>query len=359
MANVNDRTETAIRNTWTDTEVLECVAVRPEIANTATFSFRAPSGALFEFDPGQFITLEIPAPSGTVHRTYTISSSPSRPYSIDITAKAQEGSIGTRWMLDHLKLGMRLKAVGPLGSFTNASSESTKFLFISAGSGVTPMMSMTTFLLDKGCAPDIAFVHCARKPSELVFRQSLEKLANKGSGLDVSFVVTAPDAALNEAWNGHQGRLTPAMLEQIAPDYLDRDVYCCGPESFMRSVEDALITLGHDMSRYHEESFGAPARNAAETTASTQTDTTTEVHFEVADRRHPCAPSDTVLAAAKEAGISIPTGCTFGLCGTCKVKKTAGDVHMAHNGGISEQDIAAGYILACCSKPLGKVSIQL
>ncbi len=72
-----------------------------------------------------------------------------------------------------------------------------------------------------------------------------------------------------------------------------------------------------------------------------------------------CNESDTVLVAAKAAGLNIPNGCTFGVCGTCKVKKTAGEVHMVHNGGISEDDIEAGYILACCSKPIGTVEIDV
>ena len=72
-----------------------------------------------------------------------------------------------------------------------------------------------------------------------------------------------------------------------------------------------------------------------------------------------CAETDTVLAVAKRSGLNIPSGCTFGLCGTCKVKKTSGEVHMVHNGGISEDDIAAGYIRACCSHPMGAVSVEV
>lgn len=119
---------------WQDDEPLECVSVIPELANTATFTFRAPSGALFDFKPGQFLTLELPVPGGTVHRTYTISSSPSRPRSISITVKAQADSIGTRWMLDHLEPGMQLKVTGPAGWFTHTDFPSDKYLFISAGS---------------------------------------------------------------------------------------------------------------------------------------------------------------------------------------------------------------------------------
>ena len=83
---------------WKDDELLECAMVVPETSDTATFTFRAPSGAWFDYQPGQFITLDLPVPGGNVQRTYTISSSPSRPLSISVTVKAQMGSIGTRWI---------------------------------------------------------------------------------------------------------------------------------------------------------------------------------------------------------------------------------------------------------------------
>ena len=65
------------------------------------------------------------------------------------------------------------------------------------------------------------------------------------------------------------------------------------------------------------------------------------------------------LAVAKRSGLNIPSGCTFGLCGTCKIRKTAGEVHMVHNGGISDDDIAEGWILACCSHPMGRVEVEV
>lgn len=346
-------------NAWSDTEPLECVAIHPECENVATFTFRAPSGALFAFDPGQFLTLEIPVDGGTVHRTYTISSSPSRPRSIGITAKAQEDSIGTRWMLDHLKPGMRMRAIGPAGVFSNARSNNTKFLFLSAGSGITPMMSMTTCMWDEGQAVDVVFVNSARRPSELLFRQSLEHIASRCSGLQLHHVVDGSDPS--EAWGGYQGQLDAQLLAEIAPDFMEREVYCCGPEPYMAAMRNALESLGYDMVGYHQESFGAPPSPDEETepTEAFSAEAQAEVHFTASDSRKTCAPSDTILSAAKSAGIPIPTGCTFGLCGTCKVKKTSGEVTMEHNGGITEQDIDAGYILACCSKPLGKVSIDL
>lgn len=84
-----------------------------------------------------------------------------------------------------------------------------------------------------------------------------------------------------------------------------------------------------------------------------------EILFAASGVTSACTETDTVLAVAKASGLNIPSGCTFGICGTCKVKKTAGDVHMVHNGGISEEDVEAGYILACCSNPIGRVEVDI
>ncbi|MEX0278173.1 MAG: 2Fe-2S iron-sulfur cluster-binding protein [Ruegeria sp.] len=349
---------------WQDSETLECVSVVPEVPNTASFTFRAPSGAMFAYHPGQFLTLEIPAPGqpgGVVHRTYTISSSPSRPRSITITAKAQADSIGTRWMLDNLQPGMRIKALGPAGLFTNAESAAGKFLFISAGSGITPMMSMTTCMWDEGRALDVVFINCAKRPSEIIFRQRLEQMASRTHGLDLKFVVEEPDPY--RPWTGYQGQFNQLMLGLMAPDYLDREVYCCGPEPFMQAVRDALTGLGFDMDKYHQESFGAPVETEADQPELDDVvpddATNAEIHFASSGVTAKVAETETVLAAARSVGLNIPSGCTFGVCGTCKIRKTAGEVHMVHNGGISEDDIEAGFILACCSNPIGKVEVEV
>ncbi|MBC7477232.1 MAG: hybrid-cluster NAD(P)-dependent oxidoreductase [Pseudorhodobacter sp.] len=345
---------------WTDDEWLECAMVVPENADTASFTFRAPSGAWFDYMPGQFITLDIPVPGGNLQRTYTLSSSPSRPLSISITVKAQMGSVGTRWMLDNLKPGVRIKAYGPAGVFSFHRHPAKKYLFVSAGSGITPMMSMTTWAWDSGVMPDIVFVHAARRPSEIIFRERLEQFANRVPGLQLHFTVEQPDTF--RAWPGYRGRLNQIMLGLMAPDYLEREVFCCGPEPFMRGVRDTLIALGFDMNHYHQESFAA---TPSEADAVVLTDVTpndkagAQISFATAGVTAECTETDTVLAVAKRAGLNIPSGCTFGLCGTCKIRKLSGQVHMVHNGGISDDEIAAGFILACCSHPLGEISVAV
>ncbi|MFC3629719.1 2Fe-2S iron-sulfur cluster-binding protein [Paracoccus angustae] len=346
---------------WSDDELLECAMVVPETADAATFTFRAPSGAWFDYQPGQFVTLDLPLPSGNVQRTYTISSSPSRPLSISVTVKAQRTSLATRWMLDHLHPGMRIKAYGPSGIFSSHRHPAKKHLFISAGSGVTPMMSMTTWAWDSGEMPDIVFVHAARTPSDIIFRRRLEQFADRVPGLQLRFTVEENDPFT--AWTGYQGRLNQIMLGLMAPDYLEREVFCCGPEPFMQSVRDMLVSLGFDMDHYHQESFGAPIRTEADAPViediAPEEGAKAQITFVGSGVTAPCAETDTVLAVAKRSGLNIPSGCTFGLCGTCRIRKISGEVHMVHNGGISDDDIEEGYILACCSHPLGPIEVEV
>ena len=346
---------------WTDDEPLECCSVVPEAPNTATISFVAPGGALFRYLPGQFLTLELPLPGGVEWRTYTISSSPSRPLGVSLTVKAQPNSVATRWMLDNLRPGMHLRAKGPSGTFAIAPNAREKFLFISAGSGVTPSMSMTTYLFDRGTDIDVVLVTCARRPSEIVCRRTLEWMAARVPSIKLHFIVEEEDPF--EVWTGYRGRLSQIMLGAIAPDYLERHVYCCGPEPFMKSVRDMLNALGFAMSRYFQESFTQPvytdaAGSEIEDFIPNVSDAA-EVVFESSGVTVPCNQTDTVLRIAKAAGLNIPSGCTLGVCGTCMIQKTSGEVHMVHNGGISDEDIAAGYILACCSRPIGRVTVDV
>lgn len=361
MSGTSDLSRLPARALWSDDAPLECVSVIPEALNTATFTFQAPDGALFDYLPGQFVTLELPLPGGAVHRTYTISSSPSRPRSLSVTVKAQADSTGTRWMLDHLRPGMRLKASGPAGVFSHLNHPSEKYLFISAGSGITPLMAMTTFMFDLGTVPDIVFVGCARRPAEVIFRERLEHMASRVPGIDLHWVVSHADPF--RPWTGYRGRFNQLMLGLMAPDYLERRVFCCGPEPFMQTVREGLQGLGFPMDHYHQESYHAPAATAAEVPplddVVPEEGRLAELTFAASGVTAQVAQTDTVLAAARASGLNIPSGCTFGVCGTCKVKKLWGAVHMVHNGGISEDDIAEGYILACCAHPIGKVAVEV
>ena len=351
---------------WNDRlQVLEVIGVVYETSDVKTFIFRSDNQTWFRYKPGQFVTLELPAESGAMMRTYTLSSSPSRPFSIAVTVKAQAGSIGARWMFDHLKVGERLKAYGPSGEFSLHNHPSAKYLFISAGSGITPMMSMLRWLNDFTPQTDVAFVNCARRPEEIIFRKELELLGTRMPGVTLSFLIE--ERSNRESWFGHMGRIDAVRLPLLAPDFREREVFCCGPEPFMRAVRGMLDSAGFDMDRFHLESFAAPlvepvpapfaeALRPAPDNAPAQA--STPIRFSLSNVDAECVSDQTVLQTARAFGVRIPAACEFGLCGTCKVKKVSGEVEMSHNGGILDYEIADGFILACCSKPLSALEIQ-
>jgi len=345
---------------WRDqSQLLEVVSIVPEVADVMTITFRTENNAYFTFAPGQFITLELPVNGEKLYRTYTISSSPSRPYSLSLTVKAQQGSIGTRWMLEQLHPGMKVRAFGPSGQFHLFHHPAEKYCFISAGSGITPMASMTNFLYDRGGDMDVSFIHCARKPSEIIFKRSLEQMAARVPGIHLAWIVQDKD--LFSAWTGYVGRFNQLILELTTPDFFEREIFCCGPEPFMQAVRDILIAADFNMDQYHEESFAAPNFEDEDIEHDdVQLDETiaTKVHFLVSGHQVDSNQNVTVLESANQAGLNIPSACNFGVCGTCKVKKVSGETHMVHNGGISDADIEAGYILACCSKPITDVAIS-
>ena len=344
-------------------QMLVCTGVVDEAPDVKTFSFAVEGGGWFRYRPGQFITVELRAEGGDLHRTYTISSSPSRPYAMAITIKAQPNSIGTRWMFDHVRPGSRLRAYGPSGHFTLPATPAKKYLFVSAGSGITPMMSMLRWLSD--CAPgtDVVFINSARRPEEIIFRDELELLATRMPNLSLAFLPEARSGLT--PWAGLMGRIDLAKLRMLAPDFMKRDIFCCGPDPFMQAVSGIVRAEGFDMAAYHQESFGASvltqtAQKPANDDVAEDADPVAEfsVDFLGTGERVSCRSDQTLLEIARSAAVRIPAACESGLCGTCRVKKRSGDVEMVHNGGISDAEIAQGYVLACCSRPLSSVEIE-
>ena len=210
----------------------------------------------------------------------------------------------------------------------------------------------------------ISFINCARGPSEIIFRSELEYLARFMPNLSLGFIVE--ERGQMELWSGLRGRIDKAKIGLLAHDFLDRTVFCCGPDMFMNFVSSSLEAAGFDMSRYHEESFSAPVdgEGALLDTAGPletlpQAGAAAKIVFKGSGVEAECLETDTILKIAKEIGLNIPSACTFGVCGTCRVEKLSGEVHMAHNGGISEDEIEEGFILACCSRPIGRVEVDV
>ncbi|WP_211188389.1 hybrid-cluster NAD(P)-dependent oxidoreductase [Gordonia asplenii] len=339
---------------------LTCIAVRDITHDIKSFVFAPPPGQVFRHEPGQFLTLCLQIDGAHIERCYTISSPPTRPHRISITVKRVPGGPVSNWLHDNLRAGMSVLVAAPGGAFTLTSPLAPKYLFLSAGSGVTPLMSMTRTLVDLGADADVAFVHSARTPVDIVFRQELAGIAADQAGIHVTNV--CEDHHPSEIWTGPRGRLSTGLLSALVPDLHERIVYTCGPAPYMASVRQILTDVGFDMDRYHEESFSfdVPVSTPAPPDASSGPATVGySVEFVKRGQTITCGPDQSVLDAALAAGVRLASACGQGMCGTCKVGLLDGAVDMEHQGGIRPREIRDGKILVCCSRPLGDLKIDI
>jgi ferredoxin-NADP reductase len=304
-----------------------------------------------------------------VSRCYTISSPPTRPHLLGITVKRQPGGLVSNWLHDTMGPGKRISADGPFGVFTIARHPSAKYLFLSGGSGITPVMSMTRTLYDLGSDADVVFVHSARTPSDIILARELAAIASTAPTVRV--VPVCERDSPREPWVGLRGFLSAEMLRLLAPDLAQRVVFCCGPAPYMAAVRRMLVDVGFDMQNYHEESFSFDDLTLKEFSAAptdpipngekpsdTSISTTYSVEFVRSGQTFTCADDEYLLDAAYAAGLSPASSCGQGMCGTCKTTMLSGTVDRQHNGGIRPREIAANKILICCSKPLGDLRID-
>lgn len=341
-------------------EELICRRVRDETHDVKTFVLAPREPRLFRYLPGQFITLQLLIDGEEINRCYTVSVPPTRPDLLAITVKRHPGGPVSNWLHDHLRPGATLRVVGPAGEFSCfARPPASKYLFLSAGSGITPLMSMSRTVVDLGLDADVRFVHSARSPRDIIFRRELAAMTVH-SDFRTAFVCEERGEETN--WAGYLGRIDAAMLSLLAPDLLERRVYTCGPRPYMASVRKLIAAAGHDPAWYFEESFSfedlvAPPAAAPEPAAEPDLASFT-VRLERTKRELRCNADQTVLQAGRAAGVVMPSSCTKGICGTCKSRLLSGTVDMKHAGGIRPREIAQGLFLPCCSKPTSNLVID-
>lgn len=352
--------------------VLVCCQIRQETHDVKSFFFRPLKASVFHFLPGQFITLELPIGGEIVNRSYTISSSPTRPHVISITVKRQPGGVVSNWLHDYMQVGEQVSVLGPTGEFSCVLHPASKYLFLSAGSGITPLMSMARSFHELAEDANIAFVHSARTPSDIIFRHELDLMVFNQLHFRSAYICERVESEPN--WTMPTGFLTLDALKHTVPDFLEREIFTCGPAPYMAAVRSLLSTVvGFDMRHYHEESFTfdelptgikseviAEEANAAIAIAKSH-DTgaaTFSIELTKSGTTIQCAADQFILDAARAAGLRLPSSCSKGLCGTCKSKMISGKVEMKHGGGIRQREIDQGMILPCCSKPLGNLVLE-
>ncbi|WP_117195911.1 2Fe-2S iron-sulfur cluster-binding protein [Rhizobium terrae] len=288
---------------------VRCVSVAWETQDTKTYSFVADPQVLFHYKPGQFITIEIPLGGNVLRRSYTISSSPSRPYTLSITVKKVPMGWVSNWLFDNMVEGFECAVTGPAGKFTCHDHPSSKLLFLAAGSGITPLMSMLRWLADTCSATDIVFINNVRTPDDIIFHQELLHMSTRLAG-KMRLAIVPSSVSPSRPWHGPVGSVSENLIQTYAPDFIERETFVCGPPGYMAAVKSMLAGMGLPMSQYHDESFGG-ASAAASPAASTPSPPAPLVATQSAFRDQPgrlgSAPS---LLSFKNAVIATGTAST-------------------------------------------------
>jgi ferredoxin-NADP reductase len=335
---------------------LVCRAAWDETPDVRTFLLAPAAGGAIAFEAGQFLTLRAIIGGETVERCYTIASSAAVVASVQITVKRKPGGALSGHLHDTLRPGGTVEAFGPAGAFGVPCDPAPWLLLLAAaGSGVTPMAAILRTAADHGEDLDAVFVHAARTADDVIFADELARLSRRLPRLGVVLAVSR----CGPGWPGLRGRIDAAALRACVPDLAARTVLCCGPVGFMATVREAAMAAGVPPSRCLEESFdvtagpapAVPAPVAAAPVAATVAAPVRRITLARSGRTFDCAPGQTILQAARAAGVPMPASCTRGLCGTCKCRKTEGSVTMVHAGGIRQREIDAGMILPCSSRP--------
>jgi ferredoxin-NADP reductase len=330
---------------------LAVVAIERETADIRTFVFR-PEGGVPAYRAGQSMTLRLPIEGGTLHRTFSLASAPGGD-TLAMTIKAHPQGRATRWLHERLVVGDVIEARSPRGRFTIENRTTDKVALVSAGSGASPLMAMLRHLAATAPDTDIAWLHAARTPDDILFSRELTELQARMPRLRVAMLVSAP----RPGWFGFSGRLNRRIASVALPDLGRREVFCCGPAGFMAEARLIHAAEGGARGHFHVEHFGAVAPAAPAAVPADAPEAGFSVRF--GEKRFTARGDETLLEAATRQTIVIPCGCASGMCGTCRVSLVSGEVAMRHEGGISADEEAQGYILACSSRPRSDVTIAL
>jgi len=287
--------------------------------------------------PGQYLRVGVIV-NGVHHwRAYSLTSEPSDDF-ISITPKlVRDGKVSPH-LTTKLQPGTIVRLGGVEGDFTLRDPRPDKLLFISAGSGITPIMSMLRALEQEGGMEDVVLVHSACHRDDVIFRDWMEEIDGRSDGFRLHLQLT-----------DDMGRMTPEDLEQICPDWRDRETFLSGPADMLDAVEEYFDTHG-DRDRLHMERFQPKVGFHEEGEGG-------EIKFLASDTTTEADGGTPILVAGEEAGLQLNYGCREGICHTCTGTLCSGKVRNLRNGNVYGTEGES--IRVCISAPEGPVEVDL
>jgi stearoyl-CoA 9-desaturase NADPH oxidoreductase len=291
--------------------------------------------------PGQYVRIGVDIEGVRHWRAYSLTSDPYRSDGlISITVKNVDSGTVSPYLVRRGRPGTIVSLGGVEGDFVLADDPPDQLLFISAGSGVTPIMSMLRHLDGTGQMGDVVVLHSARRTDEVIFGDELRALADRHESF-----------ALHEQLTAEHGRMGPNDLDRLCADWREREAYISGPRDMLDTFSEHWDREG-DCQRLHMERFqpklglGEHGQGAGgpiifcESGCETASDGTVPI-----------------LVAGEEAGIELPYGCREGICHTCVGELRSGRVRDLRNGQVYGQE--GEMIRTCISAPEGPVEIAL
>jgi ferredoxin-NADP reductase/DMSO/TMAO reductase YedYZ heme-binding membrane subunit len=333
--------------TWKgELSVASITQVTPDVK---TFRLRAKDGGPlpFEYQPGQYLSLQLMIDGKRVNRSYTIASSPTLEGACELTIKRDPNGLVSRFLHDHLKVGDVIKVTAPAGKFVFTGSESPAILMIAGGVGITPLMSVARFLADRAWDGEIYFVVVARKESDIIFYEELQGLSKRFANFHICITLTQPDA--EGSWPGHRGHISEVLLQNLAGDLKRLPVHLCGPKGMMEATRELLIECGVPKEQIKTEEFVSPRATEA-SVAVEQLEpvaAAARVSFNRSKLEAEIDAETTVLEVAEASSIDLPFECRSGICGQCKTRLLSGSVVMDSEDALTATEKANGWILAC------------
>lgn len=336
-------------------ELLPLVVVgRKETArDTVTLWLAAPGGqdAPTPYAPGQFITLAMPTPRGTLYRSYSLcgAGDPKLPW--EIAVKRQRAGAVSSYLFNHARPGTQLYASPPRGSFTLPTplSTTTPLIFVAVGSGITPIYSMLRALarLPRERRPQAQLHYASAAHEDVIYGPELLALDPKHEWLKQYYYL-----------NNRGERFTPAhAITSAGPMPRAAQWLICGPEDLKQGMYDALTHAGVPSTQIRAEVFGDERPRGA-APRHVPANGAVVAHLRLADTGAALdvRAGEPLLAAMERQGYRPDASCRVGECGVCRVRLLGGRVRDP-GAGLTAQERAVGYVLACVAEPQGDVTL--
>jgi stearoyl-CoA 9-desaturase NADPH oxidoreductase len=290
--------------------------------------------------PGQYLRIGVIV-NGVHHwRAYSLTTEPGRPDGfIGITPKLVEAGVVSPYLVHQARPGDIVRLGGVEGTFTLPDPWPSKVLFISAGSGITPIMSMLRCLDRNDAVEDVVHVHSSRDPKGVIFGERLADIDRRRPGYRLHLRIT-----------GEEGRVTPADLDRLCPDWRERRAFASGPGEML----DALVRHWEeegDPEMLEMERFQPVIGSAAVGGEGGR------VRFLRSGIEARSDGGTPILVLGEEAGAELPFGCRMGICHTCIGRLCSGEVRDLRTGDV--HGVEGEMVRTCVNAPEGEVEIAL